>query len=181
MNQGKDNAVRGLLQTEYETDQPTATRIVEQLQEKVKPVVLSKTQRTRFAASVETEDRGYLFTIRMPRAGDTWIQAGYTRSAERLFIVSMEVAARYRRNGFSTALLRAAIHHAEQTRGPVNAVKGEAGGTNYRILHAEGKTIADSAFAKSMAHLGFDTSFSPETNEMLSTHRQPGTISSEVT
>lgn len=135
------------------------------------PLRLSPARRRNQLAAAETQDRGYVFTIRLPAAGETWFQAGYTALAERLFVVSLEVAARYRRNGFSTGLLAAAIRHAEESRGVVNYVKGEAGGTNYRILRTPGCGIASTPFAKSLDQLGFATTYDPVTNEMLASRR----------
>lgn len=171
LRRGRDNTIRGLLQTEYALDQPTASRVLEALQGLVMPLRLSAGRRRSVLAATATEDRGYAFTIRLPDAGESWIQAGYAASAERLFVVSLEVAARYRRNGFSTGLLAAAIRHAEESRGVVNYVKGEAGGTNYRILRTPGCGIADTPFAKSLDQLGFATAYDTSTNEMLASRR----------
>jgi GNAT superfamily N-acetyltransferase len=172
MNQGKDDVVRRLLEAEYEVDRSTANRLVEQLQGKVDAKALSTRQRDKVVASARIEDQGHCFTIRFVEAGDTWLQASYTEIHQRLFVVSMAVPARYRRNGLSTALLAATIRYAEQTRGPVNSVKGEAGGTNYRVLHTQDLGIADTPFAKALSGLGFDTTYAVATNEMLATRRQ---------
>lgn len=173
MNRGRDNTVRQLLASEYGIDPPTAYRIVEALQARVAAMELTNRRVEMVIAVTVAEDRANVITIRMPRAGETWLQAGYSEDTQGLFVVSMEVAARYRRNGLSTALLAAAIRHAEQSYGPVARVSGTVGAVNYRVLRTEGRAVDETPFARSMNRLGFTTTYSAPTNRMIATRREP--------
>jgi hypothetical protein len=161
MNQGYDNTVRRLLVREYALDSPTAEKVLGHLQGKVEPKMLSPAARARVVQGAIVEGTGPIFKVKMEQAGDTWLQAWYNERAQRVFVVSMEVPARFRRNHLGTDLLGTMLHYVRGSLGPVFTVTGEAGATNLTVLRTPGRTIADTAFAKAMNDLGFDTAYDP--------------------
>jgi hypothetical protein len=175
MNQGRDTTVRGLLMSEYGLDAPVAEKVLGQLQGKVEAKQLGAAARARVVAGTTIEDaRGGGFNLKMEQVGDTWLQASYGGDRQRLFVVSMEVPARYRGNHLGTDLLSAAIQHAERTRGPVATVTGEAGGTNLSRLRTPGMTVADTPFGKAMDALNFEATYDPVRNILTGTRRSGG-------